>query len=50
MKDIEKRVVQFKNAKTRQELAESIGYRYKFIVYFIFYLFYILLLYGIVIR
>ena len=36
MKDIEKRVVQFKNAKTRQELAESIGYRYKFIVYFIF--------------
>jgi len=36
MKDLEHRVALFKAAKTRQELAESLGYQYKFFVFFIF--------------
>ena len=36
MKDLKERVDLFKRARTRQELAESIGYNYNFIVYFIF--------------
>lgn len=36
MKDIAKRIDLFRKAKTKQELAASIGYNYKFIVYFIY--------------
>lgn len=36
MVDIEQRISLFKAAKTRQQLAESLGYKYKFFVFFIF--------------